>query len=273
WRQALWLFAGLAVVWSAIFLYWFRNRPEEHSSTNEAEQSLIHAGRSEHSGHTGVPWGTLFRSRNLLFICLMYTVTNFNWYFLMYDLPRMLKEQFPDLSATDSGKLLQALIGGSPLLVGMLGCVLGGVLTDRYVRRTGDRKWGRRVYGMLGYGMAGVCYFMASFFTCNFWIFAGCLMLVGFFNDLIMSSAWATCQDVGRRFAAIVSGCMNMVGNLGATIGLLVTGLILKDYKDNLPVGYRTCFTLYAIIYVIGVLLWLKIDASKPVVPDEPTSH
>jgi MFS transporter, ACS family, glucarate transporter len=273
WAEALWFFAGLAVVWSAIFLYWFRNVPEEHSSTNEAEQTLIHAGRSEHVGHSGVPWGTLFRSRNLLFICLMYTVTNFNWYFLMYNLPRMLKEQFPDLSATDSGKLLQALIGGSPLLVGMLGCVLGGVLTDRYVRRTGDRKWGRRVFGMLGYGMAGVCYLMASLFTGNFWIFAGCLMLVGFFNDLIMSSAWATCQDVGRRFAAIVSGCMNMVGNLGATIGLLVTGLILKDYKDNLAVGYRTCFTLYAIIYVVGVLLWLKIDASKPIVPDEPTSH
>jgi MFS transporter, ACS family, glucarate transporter len=293
WRQALWLFAGLAALWCLVFYLWFRNRPQEHPATNEAERALIDAGRPAPVGHAGVPWGTLLRSRNLRFICLMYTVTNFNWYFLMYYLPGALKEQFADLGKSDWGKVQLALLGGAPLLIGMLGCMLGGLLTDRYVRRTGDRKWGRRVYGMLGYALAGVCYLAATFVTHNFWLFAGCLMMVGFFNDLIMSSAWATCQDVGRRYAAIVSGCMNMIGNLGAAVGNYVTGTILENYAQSADAvgfaggglayathgtgvrmaGYTTCFTLYAIIYVIGVFLWLKIDASKPIVPDEPTSH
>ena len=271
WRQSLWLFAGLAVVWCLVFMYWFRNRPEEHPAVDDAERNLINAGRSEPTGHAGVPWGRLVRSRNLWFICAMYTVTNFNWYFLMYYLAGLLKGRFP--IQDDWDRVTVALVGGSPLLVGMLGCILGGILTDRYVRRTGDRKWGRRLYGMLGYGLAGVCYLAASFYSDpkdNFWVFAGCLMLVGFFNDLIMGSAWATCQDVGRRFAAIVSGCMNMVGNLGAALGNLITGLILKSYKDEPAVGYATCFVLYAIIYGVGVLLWLQIDATKPIVADEP---
>ena len=266
WRAALWLFAGVAVAWCLIFAFWFRNRPEEHPATNRAEQDFINSGRAPLSGHSGVPWGRLLRSRNLWFICLMYTVTNFNWYFLMYHLPRMLKGQFPELGETRGGQVQLALIGGAPLLVGMLGCLLGGLLTDRYVRRTGDRKWGRRVYGMVGYGLAGVAYLAATFVIGNFWLFAACLMLVGFFNDLIMSSSWATCQDVGRRYAAIVSGCMNMVGNLGAAVGNFVTGTILEHYSgERASEGYVICFTMYAAIYAVGVLLWLKIDASKPI--------
>ena len=76
------------------------------------------------------------------------------------------------------------------------------------------------------------------------WLFAGCLILVGFFNDLIMGPAWATSQDIGRRYSAIVGGTMNMVGNLGAALGNLVTGLILKSYTaDGVlePEGVRTC--------------------------------
>ena len=150
-------------------------------------------------------------------MCGMYMATNFCWYFMMYFLPGVLKNQFKDMSATNEGKLVVALIAGSPMLVGMLGCILGGVLTDRYVKRTGDRKWGRQIYSMIGYGMAGVCYLLATAFIGNFWAFAACLMMMGFFNDLVMGSAWATCQDVGRRDAAIVSGCMNMIGNLGGS--------------------------------------------------------
>jgi len=198
----------------------------------------------------------------------MYMVTNFNWYYLLYYMPGNLKNQFPGMRGTDGGKLLLALIGGAPLLIGMVGCMLGGLLTDRYVRKTGDRKWGRRIFAMTGYGMAGICYLLATFLYGNFWPFAICIMFVGFFNDLMMGSAWATCQDVGRRYAAIVSGCMNMIGNLGAALGIFVTGEILKHYKDDKATGEITCFTLYAIVYGVGVLLWLKIDASKPIVEE-----
>jgi MFS family permease len=340
WREALWFFAGLAAIWCVVFWWWFRNKPEEHPATNQAERDLIHVGGDGHAGHSGVPWGKILRSRNLLFICLMYVVTNFNWYYLMYYFAGDLKRQFqtfqisesslhklaglragdktvvpPEIveklrpmvgpqevsaaelkeklltaltvaerdqylpriydtsiapsSSTKGNKLLIALIGGSPLLIGMLGCIIGGMLTDRYVRRTGDRKWGRRIYAMIGYGMAGVCYLLATFLIGNFWAFGVCVMLVGFFNDLIMGAAWATCQDIGRRYAAIVAGCMNMIGNLGAAVGNLITGLILQHYSNDPTVGVTTCFTMYAIVYGIGVFLWLKIDASKPIVADE----
>lgn len=289
WREALFLFAGLALAWCAIFLWWFRNHPSEHPAVNPAEVELIEAGRAPQPGHAGVPWRRIFTDRNVLALCLMYMVTNFNWYFLMYYLPKTLRAQSAGLDQTWFGRqlaavapanapdvlrLVVALISGAPLLVGMLGCLLGGVLTDRYIRRTNDRKWGRRIFAMVGYGLAGVCYLTATRFTGDFWVFATCLMLVGFFNDFIMGPSWAAAQDIGRRYSAIVSGTMNMVGNLGATLGNLVTGLILKHYTVEGSVGsegYVVLFTLYGCVYFLGVGAWLLIDASRPIrAGDEP---
>ena len=282
WRAAIWVFAGAAVVWAVLYLFVFTNSPRQHPRVNAAEVELIEAGRGAKTTAARVPWGKLLRSKNLWAVCGMYVVTNFCWYFLMYNHPKAMKDTFPDWNGTPAGRVWLALFSGAPLIVGMLGCYLGGVMSDRYIRRTGDRKWGRRIMGMIGYSMAGVCYLAAIGAKLaapdNVWALAVPLMLMGFFNDLIMAPAWATCQDIGRQYAATVSGAMNMVGNLvGAVTGILVTGLILSAYTVNpgtkeevvRPEGYAICFAVYAVVYFAGVGLWLLIDASKPVVADD----
>jgi len=285
WRESLWLFAALALGWCVVFFFWFRNRPDEHPAVNAAERELIHAGKGAPVGHEGIPWGKIISNRNVWALCAMYMVTNFNWYFLLYNLPGMLKEQFPHLGQTRQDVLVLAFVGGAPLLVGMGGCLTGGLLTDWYIRRTGDRKWGRRLFAMIGYGLAGIAYLVAAVTlplahqgAVSFWVFAAFAVSVGFFNDLIMSPSWATAQDIGRRYSAIVSGIMNMVGNLGAVVGLFVSGQIMKAHSLTYladdgsvlktvvqPEGYVTCFFLYAVIYTLGVGLWLLIDPTKPI--------
>ena len=44
-----------------------------------------------------------------------------------------------------------SLMAGSPLLWGVA-CLLGGLMTDLFIRRTGNRKWGRRLFGVVGHG-------------------------------------------------------------------------------------------------------------------------
>lgn len=276
WREAMWLFAALAVLWCVVFWLWFRNKPAEHPSVNAAELAAIDAGRATSHGPVVVPWGKLVRSRNLWAVCLMYVVTNFCWYFLMYNLPGALRAEFKDWTKTVGGELLVALLAGCPLLIGMFGCLLGGTLSDRYIRRTGDRKWGRRLFGMIGYAGAGLFYLAAAGVKvaepANLWLFAGCLIMMGFMNDLIMAPAWAVCQDIGRDYAATVSGTMNMFGNLvGAVSGIFVTGAITKHYElAGAPTtGILTCLVMYAVVYFLGVGIWLFIDPTKPVA-EEP---
>ena len=183
-----------------------------------------------------------------------------------------MRTAFPEMTKTDGGQITLALLSGAPLLVGMFGCFLGGYLSDRYIRQTGNRKIGRRIFGMFGYGGAGVCYLLAAavkyYDPTSLWVFAGLLILMGFMNDLIMAPAWACCQDIGRDYAATVSGAMNMTGNLvGAVSGIFFTGYITKSYPGE--TGIVICFATFAVVYFLGVGLWMLIDASKPIVPDQ----
>ena len=273
WNQAMWLFASTAAIWCVVFYFAFTNKPGEHRKVNAAELAEIDVGRLPQAGHAGVPWGKLFGSRQLWAVCFMYVVTNFCWYFLMYNLPGRLKDAYGDLNATNIGKLKLALLAGAPLLVGIAGCYLGGALSDRYIRRTGDRKWGRRLFGMIGYAGAGTCYLIAAavywYFPSSLWPFAIMLMLMGFFNDLIMAPAWATCQDIGQRYSATVAGTMNMFGNLvGAVSGIFFYGMVMTSDLDERH-KLLICFGTYAAVYFVGVGLWMLIDASKPIVTDE----
>jgi nitrate/nitrite transporter NarK len=214
----------------------------------------------------------------------MYACISYPWYFFLTYLPNFLQEQFGVAKESELGGLAK----GGPLILGAAGCLLGGWLTDRYVRRTGDRRWGRRTYGLIGHGLC-VPLFVACVFAPNWVTFAAAAALIGFCNDLAMGSCWAVAQDIGRRHAAIVAGCMNMVGNFGGFVGTYLTGFILRQTKAahaaslglsveqldtdqiraGMRPGYELNFLIYAGVYVLAVLLWWRIDATEPVLPDD----
>jgi MFS transporter, ACS family, glucarate transporter len=288
WRVAFLIFGCIGVLWCVAFACWFRNRPEEHPAVNDAELALIAGGRESEAALAGVPWRRLLGSGNLWALCLMYFCGSFGWYFNITYLPSFLEEQY----GVAKESLLGSVYKGGPLWMGAMTCLLGGWLSDRYIRRTGNRRWGRRLFGLVGHGLCGVCY-AACLFTPSAFTFFLAISFAAFWNDLTMGSAWATCQDIGRRYAAIVSGCMNTVGNLGGAAAGWLTGEILdhslnsyaaeryvtvdsltsaEKATGSLP-GYRVSFVLFSIVYFIAVLLWMKIDATRPIVPDDPTAE
>lgn len=296
WRGTFFGFAAVGVVWCVVFARLFRDRPEQHPGVNAAELALIRGdGVTAEPAHSGVPWGRMVRSPNLWALCGMYFCLNYGWYFNMYFLPDFLKGRLivatPGADPTFSAKLFAMLVAGSPLLLGMAGCMLGGRLSDWHVRTTGDRVWGRRTYGMLGFGLASGSFVLILFGPQTALVFAVGIALAGFFNDLAMATCWATAQDIGRRHAAIVSGTMNMIGNLGAALTTFVTGRVVGSYLADANAAsaaagldaqataaageaarfaaYYVNFVLFAVAYFVGMLLWLRIDATKPVLPDE----
>src|SRR4029077_2145404 len=85
---------------------------------------------------------------------------------------------------------------------------------------------------MIGHGVC-VPLYLACLVAPSAWTFALALAFTGFFNDLAMGSAWAACQDVGKKHAAIVAGCMNTVGTLGGAAATWLTGSILSWTRDS----------------------------------------
>lgn len=297
WRAMFLTFGALGLIWCLAFGLWFRNRPEEKPEVNEAERNLITGDAGPTEAHGGVPWRKIFTSRSVWALCLMYICTNYGWYFSMNYLPGFLQDHFGVETTSEIG----ALYKGSPMLLGMSGCFLGGLATDWYVRRTGDRKWGRRICGISGHAIAGVCMLLLVLIPTRpdfAGLFALTIALSGFFNDTTMASAWASCQDVGKRYSAIVSGCMNMIGNLGGALTTILSGQIVtwkiqaaasragtteelfKQSLDFRPLrlaaereGWHLNFVIYGCVYLLAVVFWLMLDARKPVEPEAPTGN
>src|SRR5262249_11975364 len=161
---------------------------------------------------------------NLWCLCLMYFCAAYGWYFNITLLPRFLETQY----GVSDQSALGAIYKGGPLLLGAMTCLIGGFLSDRFIRRTGNRKWGRLLFGVIGHSLCALCYLaclflpnLASSLPGKAFLFTLSISLAAFWNDLTMGSAWAVCQDIGRRYAAIVAGFMNMVGNFGGSMAML----------------------------------------------------
>jgi nitrate/nitrite transporter NarK len=275
WRHTFWLFGVLGVAWCVVFWWWFRDRPEEKASVNRAELDMIRGrtgsveaalrAQEPEPSHTGVPWKKLLTSVNLWTLCLMYFCAAYGWYFNITWLPGYLKDEYGVTQET-WGFWAFSLMAGAPLLVGSLACLVGGLLTDAFIRRTGNRKWGRRLFGVLGHGLCAICY-LASAYAQSPVLFVVGITLAAFCNDLTMGSAWASCLDIGQKYSGIVSGCMNMIGNLGGAAAGYATGWILKHY------GWQANFFSYAGVYFAATLLWMAFDSTRVVVPETRPSE
>jgi MFS family permease len=214
----------------------------------------------EHS-HRNVPWARLLTDLNLWTLCIMYFGCAYGWYFNITWLPKYLGTQY-GVSRESHGFWTFSLLAGAPLLLGSLACLVGGLLTDLFIKRTGDRKWGRRLFGAVGHGACAVCYFLALTAHSPH-VFVLFVALAAFCNDLTMGSAWASCIDIGGRYAGIVSGCMNTVGNLGGAVAGVSTGWIVDQFGEG-P-GWTINFISFGMVYVAAVFLWLRFDATKQV--------
>jgi MFS family permease len=275
WRHTFWIFGVIGVLWCLVFAWWFRDRPEQKAAVNQAELNLIRGGQGPlEAGHAHVPWGRLLTSSNLGALCLMYFCAAYGWYFNITWLPGFLKDHY-DVRPETWGTWTYSMMAGAPLLLGSLACLGGGMLTDAFIRRTGNRKWGRRLFGFIGHAICAACYF-AAIFAPNAWLFVLAIGMAAFWNDMTMGASWAICLDIGKRYSGIVSGCMNMIGNLGGAVAGSVTGLILQHFKEAgasdtggaMPLGWRVNFLVFGGVYVLATLLWLRIDSTKPVVPE-----
>jgi hypothetical protein len=208
----------------------------------------------------------------------MYSAQAYGWYFNITYLPQFLERQY----GLPNSSLLGALYKGGPLLSGALGCLLGGMITDSIVRRTGDRRRARRLCGWIGHSICVVC-FLACPFAPNAFVFFVAVSLAAFSTDLTVPSAWATCQDIGGRCAATVGAFMNMGAGLAGALAGWATGSVLEhaiaaraaelgvaaaqltaeQTTAALLHGYHLNFYSFAALYVVAFFCWFKIDPTQ----------
>jgi MFS family permease len=153
-----------------------------------------------------------------------------------------------------------AWLSGLPLACGIASCVLSGVLSDRLIRRTGNRKWGRRAVGATTLVLAGLACLLALRAE-SVWLLAVAFGAWMLFSDGCMGPGWAACADVGEKYAGTLSGAMNMVGAFIGAAGLAFAGRLLDQGN------YDLLFLAFAGSYLLAALCWLTVDVTRPLVP------
>src|SRR2546426_5144558 len=224
WRLPFVEFGAVGIVWAVIWYWWFRDRPEDHRSVGAEELKFIRSDQVDaselgHSRHT--PWGALLRSTNLAFICGMYFAYGYALYFYITWLPTYL------LKARGFSANYAGFFSALPWIASAGGFWLGGLLTDWLVRRTGSLKIARCGVGAVGLITSAMA-LVAVVRTEDRVMAASLIALAAFCQMMTGSAAWSVCLDVGRRNAGVVTGIMNMVGNIGGTIAPVVVGYAVE---------------------------------------------
>ena len=245
WRWAFVLFAGFGLVWSVIFLFWFRDQPSQHPAVNAAELELIQSGRThpfEH-GNAGPGWLAVLLKPQVALLALQYFCFSFVWYFYITWLPTYLRE------ARGQSAKQAAFLAMLPLLLGGFGSLISGLLPLRVSRRA-----------LAFCGFLATALLLIAFQHISHVVTAMiCLAMASFFSDLTMPISWNTCVEIGGSYTATVAATMNMLGNLAGFVAPTLGGLILQQNHGD----WKPLINLMAGSAAISAGCWIFLNPDR----------
>jgi sugar phosphate permease len=252
WRAAFFLFGTLGLAWAALWYWYYRDTPAEHSSVNDAERELIHGsiGGARAARSHSVPWGAILSSGTLWVVSLMYFFYGYclNVYLIWF--PSYLSEhRHFDLKR-------MGLYSSLPLLAGVLGNIAGGSASDFLAHRTGNLKWSRRLVAAFGFLLAAAAILPATLTSDPHACVAyTCFAVFGL--EVTVGVSWAIPLDIGADYAGSVAAVMNTAGNIGGAISPAVVAYLVQGYGWDVP------FFVAAASSTAAAALFLKIDATR----------
>jgi len=233
---------AIGMVWALCWRAWYQDRPAEG------------VPERTHS-HAGVPWGELLRQRQLWLIFAMYFCQAWgSWFYFGWFPSYLVKSGFTE------GEM--GIFSSLPFLLGAMGNVAGGYLSDRLPMRFG-LKTGRRLVGAVSLGTSALLLIAMSLTQDKTAIVV--LSSLGFgVADLMLPAAWALCLDIGHRYAGVVTGTMNTAGQLGGFICSVLFG-----YAVTAMGSYQSPLWIVAGMVMVAAILFTRIDPTRPLLAED----
>jgi nitrate/nitrite transporter NarK len=156
-----------------------------------------------------------------------------------------------------------ALFTALPLLAGVIGDTLGGVISDRIYKMTGRLRLAR--CSILVVGMGGSLAFLIPMVNAPSPI-AAVWFLTGsfFFLEITNPVLWTLPLDIAGKYAGTAGGMMNTGFGLAGMASPVVFGYLIQETGS-----YNVPFTISAALLAVGAFAALFIDTSKTVEADE----
>ncbi|MBB3211111.1 MFS family permease [Herbaspirillum sp. Sphag1AN] len=242
WRQAFYICGIFSLVWVIVWALVFTEDPAAHPRITEAELADLPATRKS---KPQVPWGPLFKRMlpvTIVYFCYGWTL----WLFLSW-IPQYFLHSY-NLAIQKS-----ALFASSVFLAGVIGDTLGGLISDRILRRTGNLRKARSI-------MVSVCMFLTLLsllpllFVHDLTICTLALSAGFFFAEMTIGPMWALPMDIAPEYAGTASGMMNSGSALAAIISPVLSGFVI-DRTGNWELPFLGSMLLMALGMVLAYRL------------------
>ncbi len=218
WRGSFVVLGAASFVWMAVWVWFFRDDPRAHPRITPAELEQLDTGRKPAASRPKVPWLSLARRVlpvTAVDFCYGWTL----WLFLSW-IPSFFFQNF-HLNLKSS-----ALFSAGVFLSGVIGDTLGGVVSDRILKRTGNLRRAR--CWVIASGLFGGFFFLIPVVLVNdLTVVALCLSLAFFCVELVVAPIWAVPMDIAPRYAGSASGIMNFGFGMAGIISPFVFGFTI----------------------------------------------
>ena len=258
WRFSFVALGILSAFWAAAWCWYFREDPRQHPRITAAELAALPA--AEPAGHTGsgpVPWRRLIprvAPLMMIYFCQGWT----GWLFVTW-MPSLLQKNY-GLDLKKSSFFYAAM-----LFSAMVAELLGGVLTDYLLRRTGNLKIARSLLIAVSW-----CFVLAGLVPAIL-IHELVIGLAGFtvalfFLGVAIAPLWTATMDIAPNYAGSSSALMNAAGAVAGIFSPVAFGWILdRTGSWTAPFAFSVALLLFAIVMTSRIRPDRPIDAAPTV--------
>jgi ACS family glucarate transporter-like MFS transporter len=266
WRPSFAFSACVGVTAGLVWWLLARDTPEQHAWVGGQESALIVSGRRVTGAHEvdtaryarhRIPWARIFRSRGIYALTLSYFSFGYvAWMFFAWIYIYMATVRGLNLKTS-------AMYASFPFIAMTVGCLVGGVVSDWIAARFSLRLGRCFLPGIALALTSGLLILGSRAHEAQ----TAALVLAGGAGVLYLaqSSFWAVSADIAGEYTGIVSGMMNMGGQIGGACTASLTPLVAARF------GWGASFFVAAGLALMGGAAWMLIDPNQQLTPVLPS--
>ena len=248
WRGSFVVTGSASLVWLVVWAWYFRDDPRRHPAITKADLAALPARAA--GGRPSVPWLRL--ARRILPVTAVDFCYGWTLWLFMSWIPTFFLENY-HLNLKSS-----AMFTAGVLFAGVVGDTVGGVASDRLLRKTGSLVIARRSVIVAGF-LGAFVFMLPVVLIHDLKTAAVCLSLAFFCAELIVAPIWSVPMDIAPRYAGTASGMMNT--------GFAVAGLVSPSsfgYLVDLTGSWVVPFVGSIVLLFCGAILALRLRPDKP---------
>lgn len=247
WRGSFVVMGSASLAWLVVWAWYFRDDPQKHPAITQADLATLPARVA--GGRPSVPWLRL--ARRILPVTAVDFCYGWTLWLFMSWIPTFFLENY-HLNLKSS-----ALFTAGVLFSGVVGDTVGGVLSDRLLRKTGSLVIARRTVIVGGF-LGAFVFMLPVVLIHDLKTAAVCLSLAFFCAELIVAPIWSVPMDIAPRYAGTASGMMNT--------GFAIAGLVSPSsfgYLVDLTGSWVVPFIGSIVLLFCGAILALRLRPDK----------